>query len=86
MPRSVRAMTAAEVEQITRPGRHAVGGVSGLSLKINKKGHRSWVLRTAVDGKRREFGLGAVPSITLNQARQRARIKLDQIFRQEHEK
>ena len=86
MPRSVRTMTAAEVDAITRPGRHAVGGVSGLALKVNKQGHRSWVLRTAVDGKRREFGLGPVPSITLNQARQRARIKLDQLFRQEHER
>lgn len=85
MPRSARAMTAAEVEQITRPGRHAVGGVTGLALKVNARGYRSWVLRTSVDGKRREFGLGPVPSITLAQARQRARIKLDQLFRQEHE-
>ena len=85
MPRSVRAMTAAEVDAITRPGRHAVGGVSGLALKVTNNGGRSWALRTHVDGKRREFGLGPAPTITLAQARKRARIKLDQLFRQEHE-
>ena len=84
MPRPVKAMTDDEVAALDRPGRHAVGGVSGLTLKITASGARSWVLRTWVSGRRREFGLGGFPTTTLEQARERARGKLDQVWQQEH--
>ena len=80
MPRWVSAMSAADVAALDRPGRHAVGGVSGLTLIVTRKGTKNWVLRTHVNGKRREFGLGGYPTITLDQARKRARLKLDAIW------
>ena len=76
-------MTPDDVAALDRPGRHAVGGVSGLTLKVTPSGARSWVLRTHVDGKRQEFGLGGYPTTTLEQARKRARMKLDQLWEQE---
>lgn len=60
-----------------------VGGhPPGLMLQITAKGASSWLLRTTVNGKRREIGLGAyrragasnreAPSVSLSQARARA--------------
>lgn len=49
----------------------AVGGekVRGLYLQITASGARSWVLRTMVNGKRREMGLGPYPEVSLGEAR-----------------
>lgn len=58
---------------------HAVGGVAGLLLQCappkpgNKIGGRSWILRTTVGAKRRDFGLGGYPDVTLSSARDKAR-------------
>jgi integrase len=52
---------------------HAVGGVSGLYLQITSGGARSWILRMLVGGKRRDMGLGGYPSVTLADAREKAR-------------
>lgn len=50
---------------MTKAGLHAVGTVSGLCLKIDQAGNKSWVLRALVGGRRRSMGLGAYPSVTL---------------------
>jgi integrase len=69
-------------------GLHAVGGVSGLYLQVLPsrdvggtlvQGGRSWVLRATVGGKRRDMGLGGYPSVTLANARDRARSARDLI-------
>ena len=58
---------------------HSVGGVSGLQLRCgppngsNKKGPKSWILRTIVGGKRRDIGLGGYPTVSLSKARELAR-------------
>jgi integrase len=58
---------------------HAVGNPAGLLLQCrppapgNKIGSRSWILRTVVGGKRREFGLGGYPDISLATARLKAK-------------
>ena len=62
-------LTALQVKN-AKPGRHADG--RGLYLFVRDSGSRSWVLRTQVDGKRRDIGLGSVRELSLAQARARA--------------
>ena len=65
-------MSAQEVAALTEEGRHAVGGiVPGLHLRI-EGGCKSWVLRKAVGGKRRDLGLGPYPLVSLSAARKQA--------------
>jgi integrase len=49
-----------------------VGGEAGLGLQITASQAKSWILRTTVFGKRRDFGLGAYPSVGLAKAREAA--------------
>lgn len=51
----------------------AVGGVAGLYLQLTAKGGKTWVLRIKVGAKRRDIGLGGFPTVTLAQARDKAR-------------
>ncbi len=84
MPRVAKELSAIEVKRLKHPGGHsrpvtfAVGGVAGLLLQITTHGGRSWILRTRVGEKRREIGLGG-SSVTLAQARERAREALESI-------
>jgi integrase len=80
MPKVAKELTPLAVSKLTKPGTHAVGGVAGLALRVYPKGQRAWVLRTMVAGKRREFGLGGYPSVSLSSAKDRARATLDKIF------
>lgn len=50
-----------------------MGGVDGLALQVSATGARSWVLRMTPAGRRREMGLGSFPSVTLAEARDKAR-------------
>ncbi len=63
------ALSATRVRALKEPGRHSDGG--GLHLYISKTGSKSWVLRITVDGRRRDIGLGAFPSVSLAQAREK---------------
>ena len=80
MPRRIEPMTGEQVDALDQPGRHAVGGVAGLALRISANGAKSWVLRTHRAGKRYEYGLGSYPTVTVDEARQRARMKLNQLW------
>jgi len=72
MPKRARELSAQEVAHLSEEGRHAVGGiVPGLHLRI-EGGCRSWVLRKAVNGKRRDLGLGPYPMVSLSNARKQA--------------
>ena len=51
------ALTALQVKN-AKPGRHADG--KGLYLLVKPTGAKSWVLRVMVNGKRTDYGLGAV--------------------------
>jgi len=73
MPKVGVELSAKAVQNLSIPGRHAVGGVAGLRLQITKAGARSWILRVNVGKKRRDIGLGGYPSVTLAQARKKAR-------------
>jgi integrase len=80
MPKIAKELTALAVSKLRRTGLHAVGGAAGLGLKVMPTGSRAWVLRTVVAGKRREYGLGGFPTVTLASARERAKAMLDQLF------
>ena len=73
MPRKARELSSLEVRRLTTSGRWSVGGVDGLALQVTTTGARSWVLRVTAAGKQRELGLGSFPSVTLAEARERAR-------------
>lgn len=73
MARSAKELTAIEIKRITKKGKHAVGGVSGLYLNVNKSGGKSWILRCMVGNLRREIGLGGYPTTTLSMSREKAR-------------
>ncbi len=73
MPKQAKELSAIEVKRLENPGLYAVGGVSGLLLRVSKAGARSWILRTKVGKKRRDIGLGGFPEVPLAQARVKAR-------------
>lgn len=78
----VKTLTQKEVQAITKPGRHAIGGVPGLALQIDPNGNRLYVLRYVVrlTGKRTVYSIGPASRITLKQARDIAhslRAKID---------
>src|SRR5687767_1935137 len=73
MPRKARQLSPLEVRRLTRPRRWSVGGIDGLALQITPSGARSWVLRMTAGGRQREMGLGSFPTVTLAEARDKAR-------------
>ncbi|OYD48382.1 tyrosine-type recombinase/integrase [Acidovorax kalamii] len=72
MPKRILEKTSLEVSRLRSDGSYAVGGVSGLYLKI-EGGSRAWVLRYVHDGHRRRMGLGSYPLVGLAEAREAAR-------------
>lgn len=78
MPKVAQELSALEVKNLAHPGGkrnvlYSVGGVSGLHMQVTPHGGRSWVLRVKVGEKRRDLGLGGFPTVTLSQARDKAR-------------
>jgi integrase len=63
-------LTALKIKAAKDPGRYQDG--RGLMLLVKPSGSRSWILRIQVDGKRREFGLGALADVGLAEAREKA--------------
>jgi len=51
-------------------GYHAVG--NSLYLQVTEGKSKSWILRTLVQGKRREMGLGSYPAVSLAEAKELA--------------
>lgn len=79
MPRVAKVLSPLAVSRIATPGMHAVGEVTGLYLLVLPTGVRTWILRASVDGRRREFGLGGFPSVTVADAKSVARRYRQQI-------
>ncbi len=78
MPRVAKELGPLDIKRaIHAGGKHntmlPVGGVAGLYLQVTPNGGKTWVLRAALAGKRAEMGLGGFPTVTLAQAREKAR-------------
>lgn len=71
MARLVEKLTPLEVSKKTRPGYYGDGG--GLWLQVSQSGSKSWIFRFTLSGKQREMGLGAVHTVTLPEAREKAK-------------
>src|SRR5260370_41950372 len=65
-----RSLTDRKVQQTKTPGRHADG--NGLYLIVDRTGAKRWVLRTVVNSRRRDMGLGSVELVSLKNAREQA--------------
>ena len=65
-----RALTAVAVNAARQPGRYADG--NGLYLVVEQSGGKRWLLRTVVQGRRRDIGLGGAILVTLAEARAKA--------------
>jgi integrase len=86
MPKVAPELGPLEVKRLAHPGGKGnvmvpVGGVAGLYLQLAPKGGRTWILRTLVGGRRRDIGLGGFPTVTLAQARDKAREVRDKVER-----
>jgi integrase len=80
MPKRKNALAAIEVRRLAgRPGRHAVGGVPGLHLRVTESLGASWILRVLIGSKRRDIGLGGFPAVSLAQARELAQAARSEI-------
>ncbi len=63
-------LSAAAVRSIGKPGWHADGG--GLYLEVDTNGRKRWAMRIMVSGRRRDFGLGPLHKVSLQEAREQA--------------
>jgi integrase len=63
-------LSAAAVKTIAKPGWHSDGG--GLYLEVDVNGRKRWAMRLTVNGKRRDFGLGPIHKVSLQEAREAA--------------
>ena len=63
-------LTVAKARAITEPGRYRADPT--LYLNVAPGGSKSWIQRVAIDGRRRDIGLGPFPVIGLAEARRRA--------------
>src|ERR1700704_4105151 len=64
-------LSARTVTATLKRGRYADGG--GLGLQGSKWGTRSWIFRYQRDGRERHMGLGPLHTLSLADARERAR-------------
>jgi integrase len=87
LPKIAQELGPLDVKRLAHPGGKVinamfpVGGVAGLYMQVTPKGGKTWILRVSVGDKRRDIGLGGFPTVTLSQARDKARDARDKIER-----
>ncbi len=64
-------LTVKLLQAIKEAGRYGDG--DGLYLEVGRTGSKSWILRTTVQGRRRDIGLGGISWVSLAEARDKAR-------------
>lgn len=72
------ALTARRVATLELPGRYGDG--HGLYLQIMPRGAKSWLFRYERMGRERWMGLGPIHTVSLQEARERARKVRQQLF------
>lgn len=89
MPKIAKTLTEKEVQRIIDDGFYAVGGVTGLYLRVAGKS-RYWVFRYKINGVRKDFQFAKYPLTSLKQARNKAtdyrRLLENQVDPREHSK
>lgn len=63
-------LNPARIRAISEPGRYPDG--NGLYLVVDPSGAKRWMLRTMINGKRRDMGLGGLSLVPLAEARELA--------------
>ena len=71
-------LTVKRIGRVKKPGRYGDG--NGLYLQVTKDGVKSWLLRYARHGRERCMGLGPLHTVTLDEARERARLARQQLL------
>lgn len=69
--RVLHKLSAAGIRKINAPGYYGDGG--GLVLQVGPTGSQSWLFRFVRAGRMREMGLGATHTVSLAEAREKAR-------------
>jgi integrase len=64
-------LTPTQVMRLSKPGRYADGGK--LYLQVSVRGVKSWIFRYTINGAEHYMGLGALHTVSLDQAREKAR-------------
>jgi hypothetical protein len=65
-----KKLSTVKINRLVVPGRYADG--NGLYLIVDPSGAKRWMLRTVVQGKRCDIGLGGVSLVSLAEARAQA--------------
>ena len=71
MPKITKPHTVLQIKRLPT-GTHAVGGASGLYLRVSDTGARSWIYIAMIKGNRRDLGLGALSAVSVDEARKQA--------------
>ena len=70
MAKRINRLSVKTVAAANRPGLYSDGG--NLFLKVGESGSKSWIVRWVVGGRVRKHGIGAVRTVTLADAREKA--------------
>jgi integrase len=74
MARALKRLTAVSIAALKKPGRHADGGNLYLTVSKTPSGlSKHWTFLFTLDGKQREAGFGPIGTVTLAEAREKAR-------------
>src|SRR5215467_7176836 len=69
--RTLHRLNALKVQRAKQPGMYADGG--SLYLRIAPGGSKQWVFRYSIEGRLRDHGFGSVHTLSLAEAREKAR-------------
>lgn len=68
---AIKKLSATKVNKLNQPGRYGDGG--GLWLQVSQFGSKAWIFRFMLNGRARQMGLGPLKTISLAEAREKAR-------------
>ena len=71
MPKVAKQLSDLQVRSLKADGVYAVGGVAGLSVRVQSQ-QKTFILRYSCNGRRREISIGHYPTIGLADARNKA--------------